>query len=470
MRRIIFFELNEVPFSILDYFTQKYPQSYVARVLSESTQYVTHCADKGHLSPWITWPTMHRGVNNELHQIQDFGEDFHEVDEKYPPIWKILKQNGIDVGMFASMHSYPPPKDYFEYAFYVPDPFAGESTVHPKNLQPFQDFNLVMSRKSGRNVDAGIDFKTAIGAVASFPSIGIRPSTLAAVGRQLATERTQPHLKTRRRTYQAVLAFDTFMKLLKRTKPQFCTCFSNHAASTMHRYWAATFPEQYQDYELSDTWRKQYQGEIDFVIQKFDDFLRPLVHFVDKNPDFQLVVASSMGQKATEAKLVKSEAYAKDFPKLIHALGLKADQWQLRAAMHPQYNLQVPEEEDQAHLRHNLQQLKIDGQPISFREKEEGFFSIDLGHKNLASDQLEYQGQSRPFADFGLTNEPIEDETGSTAYHIPEGSLFVYDPQHKDVTGVREVVDTRAFAPSVLSNFGIPAAEYMVKERFDAIG
>ena len=42
-----------------------------------------------------------------------------------------------------------------------------------------------------------------------------------------------------RRTYQAGLAFDIFINFLQSTKPAFATFFTNHVASSMHRFWAA---------------------------------------------------------------------------------------------------------------------------------------------------------------------------------------------------------------------------------------
>ena len=38
-------------------------------------KYETLAEDVGHLSPWITWPSLHRGVSNEQHEISDFGMD-----------------------------------------------------------------------------------------------------------------------------------------------------------------------------------------------------------------------------------------------------------------------------------------------------------------------------------------------------------------------------------------------------------
>lgn len=468
MRKLILFELNEVPWSILDYYIKKYPQSQLAKILPLSSQYETITEDKGHLSPWITWPTLHRGVHNEMHGIQDFGEDLSKIDAEYPPIWKILHQNNIDTGVFASMHSFPPPANYEHYSFYVPDPFAGESTVHPKKLIPFQNFNLKMSRKSGRNVDTGIDWQSASSLGLTLPQIGIKPKTLISVGEQLVQERLKPWVRTRRRSYQSVLAFDVFMKLMKTRQPSFATFLSNHVASTMHRYWAATFPADYNEYELSEEWKMKYGKEIDFTMYKFDEFLRELVKFVKQHKEYKLIVASSMGQKATEAKLILKETACKNLTLLMNFLEVPSTDWEMLPAMHPQYNFKVSEGQI-TNIQRKLNSLTIADKPLSYREKEGGFFSIDLGHRNLAVLQGVYQGNPIDLEKLGIYNEEVEDQTGSTAYHVPEGSLWVYDPLGKKETGRVYGISSRSVAPSILQNFEIDVPDYMIEERVNAI-
>ena len=71
MRNILLFELNEVPFQVMDYYCSKFPSSTLAKTLQRSTQLETFTHDQGHLHPWSTWPTIHRGVTNEVHHIKD---------------------------------------------------------------------------------------------------------------------------------------------------------------------------------------------------------------------------------------------------------------------------------------------------------------------------------------------------------------------------------------------------------------
>jgi hypothetical protein len=470
MRKFILFELNEVPFFVIDHYCKQYPDSVLAKLMPKCHQIETYAEDEGHLSPWITWPTLHRGVTNKLHKIKDFGEDFTAVDAKYPNIWQMLMEKGVSTGVFMPMHSFPLPDNYQQYSFFVPDPFAGESKTHPENLMPFQQFNLSMSRKSARNVDSGIDIKSASSLALSLPSLGIKAGTLLDVAGQLVKERIKPWVRTRRRTYQSVLAFDIFMHLMRRRKPQFAIYFSNHVASAMHRYWAAAFPDQYKQYNLSSEWQNTYKGEINFAMSKFDEFLSTMVNFVNKNPEYKLMITSSMGQGATEAEQVNTESYCKDFDKFVSFFGLQAHEWERKSAMHPQYNLLVKGESKIQQFNDALSNLQIGGKPLQFRQKENGFFSIDLGHRNLPNEIAIYKGKEVNFSEMGLCNEGIDDETGSTAYHIPEGSLLIYDPQDvKEKTTREKGVSTTAIVPSILENFKLPVPSYMTDKRINGI-
>ena len=54
MKKIILLELNEVPFKVLDHYTNLNPKSNLANFMKNSTQLETISEDTGDLSPWIT--------------------------------------------------------------------------------------------------------------------------------------------------------------------------------------------------------------------------------------------------------------------------------------------------------------------------------------------------------------------------------------------------------------------------------
>src|SRR5215813_10478468 len=105
MKKIVLFELNEVPFKVIDHFCSCRPTSTFASLLSRSIQFVTLCKDEVELDPWISWPTLHRGVNDKYHGIYHLGQVLAEADRRFPPVWRLLAESGVSTGVFGSVHS-----------------------------------------------------------------------------------------------------------------------------------------------------------------------------------------------------------------------------------------------------------------------------------------------------------------------------------------------------------------------------
>src|SRR5664279_2999463 len=275
------------------------PHSALARILSTSRCFTSLTADHGHLSPWTTWPTLHRGVNDEQHMIANFGQNRSVADEQFPPVWELLHRAGVPVGICGTLHTYPVPADVQTYSFYLPDTFASEPTAFPAELETFQAFNLTMAKASSRNVDTAIPRGAALTLLRSAHRLGIRPGTFGALAQQLVAERRKPWLTTRRRSFQSLLAFDVFDTQLRRHRPAFSSFFSNHVASAMHRYWAAGHPADYDQLNLGEEWLAKYRGEVPWAMRRADDMIARLADFVQHNQGSELWIASSMGQGPT---------------------------------------------------------------------------------------------------------------------------------------------------------------------------
>lgn len=466
-RKLILFELNEVPWKVMDDFCKKFPDSFLAKNIAKCYKYETVTPDAGELSPWITWPTFHRGVDNNSHHISDFNQDMTEANQKYPSVWEILHKNGIKTGVCGSMHSSPPPADYRKYDFFIPDPFATSKDAHPKYIESFQDFNLQMSRESSRNVSSGLNLKAGTQVILNAPRLGLKMGTFMQLGKQVLKERSQPWIKTRRRSYQMILAFDVFMKQMKNTKPQFATFFTNHVASSMHRYWAAAYPGDYKTFNIEKKWVETYKNEIYFTMNMFSSFFEQVVKFVNQNPEYKLIVASSMGQASTEAEQLDSQVYVDKPESFLSTMGLTTADWTSLPSMFPQFNIKVNADKAET-LKNSLSKIKIGGELIEFRPGDNGFFAIDFGQKNQKEEKVIFDGVEMKFSELGLHNLVIEDKAGATAYHIPEGTLLIYDPQNPAKgNGAVKKVSSTAITPNILANFNIPIPAYMKLEKLE---
>lgn len=462
--KIIFFELNEVPYKVIHHFCKLYPESNLAKVLAAGKKYETFSEDQGHLSPWITWPTVHRGVNNTKHFISDFGQDLNDQEKEYPAIWNILAQKGIKVGLFGSLHTYPMPENIENFSFYVPDTFAAGSECFPKKLETFQKFNLSMARESSRVVSSKIPAKAAMQFLLKLPDLGFRFKTAADIAGQIVDERINKWKVVRRRTYQSVIGFEIFYKQLVTKKPDFATFFTNHVASSQHRYWAAAFPEDYESLKLGREWIETYNGEIVYTMKKADEMIGRLTKFMENNPEYSLWILSSMGQQAVEAREIYTDLFVTNGKKFMDNFNLGSDSYELRPSMVPQFNVQVHVDK-RNEFEEKLKTFRINGNTVNCRQKADGFYSLDIGIPNLdeSTIQIELIGQFIPLQHSGMENVKIQDRCGATAYHIPQGSLIIYSPAKGLSENKITTISTTDIAPAILKNFDAAVPAYMAK-------
>jgi Type I phosphodiesterase / nucleotide pyrophosphatase len=471
-RKLILLELNEVPYRVIDSYCQQRPKAMLTKMLCMSKQFETVTEDRLALDPWVSWPTLHRGVNDEEHNILHLGQVVSETDEKFPPIWQLLKRQGLRVGIFGSLHSSTRPSDAYDYSFYLPDYFDGAAFAHPANLESFQELNLSMTRQSARNVTRRIPAALALKFAAQAPMIGLKLSTFVDAVCHLVRETFDDNLRIRRRAYQPLVTMDLFLHQLKQTKPDFATFYTNHVAAAMHRYWGATFPADYGEDELDQAWVRKYSAEITFAMDKCDVMLGHLAKFIDENPEYTLMVASSMGQAAIRAIQTYSFLTIVDTSKFMAFLGVPGAGWELRPAMVPCCCVVVSEEYRDLFVS-NIDTLVIDGETmkrdrrptgrLSYDERDRGFFQIFIQFDSYSGPNTALLARkSIELTDLGLGFMPHEDGVNCTAQHVREGSLWLYS---KDQRGggknARETISTLDVAPSILSFFEREIPRYM---------
>ena len=71
----------------------------------------------------------------------------------------------------------------------------------------------------------------------------------------------------RRRTSQVEIAFDLFFDQQLKTNPDVSFSFTNHVASSMHRYWPTVFPGDYSEGKFDESWLVRWKNEIPHSIK-----------------------------------------------------------------------------------------------------------------------------------------------------------------------------------------------------------
>ena len=468
-RGLVFYELNEVPRVILERFADKHPDSNIASMLDSAILYETKAIDPQPLSPWTTWPTLHRGVPVSKHGITELGQDVTSVNEAYPPVWTLLAQSGVRVGVFGCLHSFPVPDDADNVMFYVPDTFAESPNALPNKLSSFQELNLHLVKRSGRNVSGGFPLGLGLKFLRDAIGNGLTARTFFRVVQQLMSERLRKESLVRRRSIQTEIAFDLLLRQLQTQTPRASFFFTNHLASSMHRYWPAAFPEDYPDSDFSGSWVASWKGEVEFSLRVADYQIGRLrEECIRSNLGFCL--ASSMGQAPVRgAEPIKSQVMITDIGKFLDALGIGRDQWTPQMSMAPRQVVRPTHPDFSSKVR-NIENLKVNGEGIPYVITATGEYCFELSQIDAGSVVVTANDVVRKGSDFGIENVILQDGTGSYAYHVPEGVLILDDLCSADDSetsvGWRQI-SVLDVAPAVLDAFNVPIPSYMKKNAIN---
>lgn len=456
-KRLLCYELNEVPWKVFDKYIELRPNSFFAKNLRHFQQLTTSTKDSGELHPWSTWPTMHRGVSNDEHNIRYINQSLVEA-EAYPPVWEILAKNGITIGVFGSLQSFP----VYEHAntlFYLPDTFSPAADSFPKSIQPFQKFNLKLAGKN-----KAVSSKIGIADLANSASTikaGVGIESLFAAGKHLMAEFQDSKNRSFRPAMQTVFSFDVFWKLLEKKQPDFATFFTNHVAGLMHRYWKYMFPEDFANPPPQDEFFHFHKNTILKGMDIADQQIAQCFKFAQKN-NYDFFVSTSMGQSAIDRGRYIPELFLPEAKKIARIFKCKG-KVQLNPAMQPDVAFEFASREDLEHfLTESQEVVGPDGNKVlMLRYDPTGLtinFSVKSSQSIVDSGTILYRGKSLKVGDLGL--QIIRRDPG-TGYHCPEG-IWLWSGSHAPKMSSRQLVDSRSYTPTILQFFGIPVPSYCI--------
>jgi hypothetical protein len=428
MTPVLLLEINEVPWRLLDRYLDTFPN--IRAFFAQSHHFTTRAVDVGELSPWVTWPTVHRGMSNELHGIRTLGQDPSTF--RGTPIWDDVRQSGGTIGICGSLQSWPP-CDPGPGGFYIPDTFAHDDRCIPEYLSPLQAFNLDQVRSNARVVSRALPAaRERMRLLRSLHRSGVRAKTLARIGVQLMKEQTDPEVRQRRPIYQTVLFWDVFRKHFKTARPPaLSTFFTNHIAGVMHRYWSDVFPEDFAGRKPRSG--KSQEPLMRFALGVLDEMLGDVLAWTRQNPALVVIFASSMGQDAVHRDYHEGvEVLVDRLPVLLAHAGLGADHYRSLLAMVPQVAIEVPDAERRASARAALESA-VAGQGHHFIDVQEIGLTLSITvhtppRDAIDADRVAIAGRELTWSSAGLRCEPIDPGTG---YHVREGVLAAYVAANK---------------------------------------
>lgn len=471
-RHVILYELNEVPWEIIDLYVRRNPSSNLASLLADGACQTTVNEDSHHLSPWCTWPTFHKALYSGDHNSHDLGQDPETL--RGINIWDVAEQAGLTVGLFGVLQSWPP-REFINGGFYVPDTFSQTPEAYPSEMVGFQEFNLAMTQRLGFSADAPLDAKAMVRAGLNIARRGLTPWSVYWILRQLLQERRDARYKASRSIIQALLAFDLYWTLHRKGRPELSIFFTNHVAGMLHRFWGDSVPEYAEQFGYQPD--EVYRNFVTDAMDVFDHHLGRIMPSLRAHPETVMVVAASMGQAGIPYDHIGETYVLEDGQRLASALKLGPVKEGLN--MYPRNSLEF---EDVAAAERAvpalgsatcgsgplISDISVDGRTVSFSVR------LELDGAELSRD-----------AQYGTADEPSEAKVGTigelgigtaarlgggnTAYHMPEGPFIVYGEGVAPDQSRREMSVLQA-APTILDLLGIEDAESQLSPASSAVG
>ena len=432
-KKLLIYELNELPPRLLFEYIKLRPYSNFSYLYKNNYFLETYTRDTGELHPWVTWPSLYRGVPNYIHQIKYINQDL-SIAKKYPPVWEELVEF-IDVGIFGSLQSYPPPLKK-NYKFFLPDTFAPDSQAYPHNLRKFQNFNLGLAANN-KAFAKSINLKSLIELI-NLISIGqFKINSLSKTTIHVLKEFLIPKYKKRRQLIYPILGFDVFWKHYLEFKPSFSTFFTNHLASVMHRYWYDLFPDDYESDKEPSLFNSQ---SIIKALDISDKQVGIILKFI-RNQNTDLWILSSMGQQAIDRGNYISELYLYSFSKFLEFLGFDPKRYTLLPSMQPDICISCASKDDLINMQKEIQTIvDIKGKQFIYeRYNATGLrvnFFLSQNENLLAKNEFLHNGKLCKLSDMGLK---LIDRDQGTGYHSPEGvflatnNIFKLSGEQKDL-------------------------------------
>ena len=459
--KLVVVEANEVPLKVFRRFADRNRFSNIAKLLADSSVITTEADDVPieFLYPSQTWASFNTGVSYAKHRINWYNDP---KPTEYPLYYKILADNGRSVGLVNSLHTAPSEEGMAnsQIKFLIPDIYAKNSLVKPLKYSAFQKFNQELSNKNRRVSSLRLGLREIQMGI-RLPSLGVRLGTLLNTAKLLGQVATKRVTKERLRNIQFMLTADMFVKLLKQNEVDLAVFFTNHIAGNMHRYWYASFPDEYSgDAYYEDKWIERHLREIQHAVFLFDSFIGKMMKFC-RSTGRVLIIVSSMGQYANpKLDVTKDVCYViEDLPQFVEAFGVQRDKYDPQLAMYPQYTLKFKNAQDATSAFRTFQ---------TFQKEPPAGIKIypDLNDKiltlsvHIAKDTFEVLGKMKTISELGVKAESISDH--HSGKHHPDGTLII-NPRGSTT---KERATYLEFAPAILDFFGVRRPEYMLNPSF----
>ncbi|EAU75555.1 hypothetical protein [Synechococcus sp. RS9916] len=301
--KTIILEINEVPEKVLHQFIVENKSSNLSKYFVANKIYkksiINDDVCEKDLYPSQVWATVHTGKPYDEHGCYWYSDPLK--DETI--LEKVIK-SGKSVAAIGVLHSSKIQKEALDrpsIKLFIPDAFGDINKVYPRTYTEFVKLNNEITSASGRRVRLQKlvfqSLKFAINTIKKPISNGITIKSLYLTMKTIAKiiKYSEVELiRTLQYVYQSAILVNT----IREERPDVSILFSNHIAANMHRYWAATWPEEFDKPMYTKKWLSKKSRIIDYSLWLLDDLIGDIFSMSKK--DTIIILCTGMGQKANK--------------------------------------------------------------------------------------------------------------------------------------------------------------------------
>ncbi|OGA65738.1 MAG: hypothetical protein A3G83_02355 [Betaproteobacteria bacterium RIFCSPLOWO2_12_FULL_68_20] len=224
MTALLCLELNELNFEFVEHYARRGELPQFGRLIAAHGYSRTRSeAAYEHIEPWIQWLTVHTGKAYAEHKVFRLGDG---PQAGLRQIWEELASKGLKVGAFSPMNAANAVADA---AFFVPDPWTRTSVAAPALMRAaYQAICQAVGDNAQGRVTPLSALELALGLAAY-----ARPAHWGEYF-ELGFAGLRNHWP--RAVFLDRFLADCFVRLWRRTRPDFATLFLNGAAHLQHHY------------------------------------------------------------------------------------------------------------------------------------------------------------------------------------------------------------------------------------------
>jgi hypothetical protein len=398
--RLLLIELNEFNPQFLARMAEQLKLLNTAKIFSmcKAETSTADLVEHQGLDPWVQWVGVHCGKPTTEHGIRRLGATRTQTLRQ---IWHLLAQHGYTWGVWGAMNA--PLGNPLGCKFFMPDPWSFDEAAFPHRL----DDLLALPRYVATNY-LEIDRKKVMAKGLRLLCFFAPPSHwplvadfAAEMARALAATGPSVHAFSTLLDYLSVLYF---LRLRRKTRPDFSLIFLNHIAHLQHQFWVDG-DEQHPEMALG---------------LRLNDAMLGLL-LAARSAGEALVVMNGLKQENVAKR--GSHVYRQIDPRAtLKAIGI--EHGRVEQCMTNDAHILFRNMRDADNAQTRLERCRLsDGHRAFFVEREspvEVFYQLAFEHEVAGSTRLLCGDRALRFYDvFQL----ICERTGA---HVPEGDVF-YD-------------------------------------------